>query len=623
MGYPAQISGADDDPVMQAIRAKFAQQQQPATGMPTQLLPEQIRAAAQASVLARNANARPVAVNTQIAAMHNDPALMQQIMETYGPDVAAQYAGGGNGAVQQPQAIQQPVTTSASQAYPQAAQSVPTLPQTQTVTEDVASNAGIAADNISNGSAPPAAGMDPALAAALGIGGGAAAGGAAGYMLAKRGQRPAAVAAPQMRGAVAGDFDAPMPPPVADPKMQAAVMGTPSPAASVTPIQPAASDPYAEDFRARNDIGVDDPNDLYNKNMPMGHEYMEPEQAAAMRRMNESEDNLLNATAEPKRPTTKRHWAMNKDMDAQDAHMRSIILEGNPVGPADTSAPNVETTVTEAAPTEQAAPAKRTRKSAKTKDAAPTEGEAPKKRGRKAKAEPNAEGGTDYVHRDAKTAKEAIKASKAKKEKTLAEKVDESAAMTAPEPAPAAPVAEKPKAKRGRPKKAAATEAPVAEAPVAEAEPTMKKQTESQTAELEKATKRNMNPTVPGKAAEGGMSLRDAREIMTREPSMEVMERYGMSDMNNAEIKALQARAKEIVLASKAAKPGSPKKEKTQANKAAVESEPNQRISYVYDEKDEAIMKAIKEPVKIERPVSRKTSTASKLAEALAKRKAR
>ena len=584
MGYPAQISGAEDDPVMSAIRAKFAQQQQqPATGMPTDILPQHIRAAAQAAVLSKNSNAKNTALNAQIAAMQSDPAIMQQIMETYGPDMAAQYAGGGNGNVQQPQAIQRAVPSAAETPVEEAAEGLSSSPAEEDAEANAPVDAGMPTRTapVAQGAAP--AGMDPALAAALGIGG-TVAGGAAGYMLAKRGQRPAAAPNPNvytMRQAVDGDFeDLRLPPdphandpwpngvmdngePAPDPRMQAAVMGTQPPA-----------DPYAEDFRARNDVGVDDPNDLYNKNMPMGHEYMEPEQAAAMRRMNESEDNLLNATAEPKQPTSKRHWGNKKDMDAQDAHMRSIIMEmqGADTTPEAANAGQAQTAADNISQEQPAAPAKgkgkRTKKAASAET--PTEGATADAKPAKAKrtngkrtasATPNAEGGTDFVHTDAKTAKAAIAASKAKKEQSLAEKVDTVAAESA---APA----EKPK--KTRTKKA---DKPVTrtldqskalakdDAHKARIQATRDAQAGEENAPklIKKNASRLDQSTAPGTPAGPAMTLAEAKGIVSENPSDAILEKFNTEDP--AEWDAIRKRAGDLIRASKAAK-GTPEKKR-------------------------------------------------------------
>lgn len=608
MGYPAQISGADDDPVMMAIRAKFAQQQQPATGMPTDILPQHVRAAAQAAVLSKNSNAKNSAVNAQIAAMQSDPAIMQQIMETYGPDMAAQYAGGGNGAVQQPQAIQRTVPSAAETPIEEAAEGLSSSPAeevAEATMPNVQSPAGMP-----TGTAPVApSGMDPALAAALGLTGGVA-GGAGGMYLANKlmNRQPAA---PQMRGAVPGDFDAQMPPSAA---AAAVPNAAPAPAAP-----PAASKQIQAAIMGESELP------------PTATAMPEPPPAAPMPEVFDESgipEHMRSNVDSRSAPVTRRTQRLAKDANMNDAHMQSIIMEGSGADTTPSQAP-----VAEAAPTEQTAPAKRTRKSTKKAASAeaPTEGTTETAKPAKAKrtngkrtasATPNAEGGTDYVHTDVATAKAALKASKAKKEQTLAEKVDtvaaESAAPAAPEP-----VKEKKTRKPRTPK--AKTEAPAETAAPAATDDRMPEQPKP---ELRKKTKSRLDvPTGPGAKASKGMTLAEARELLKPEPDLSVIDKFEAYDMNEQQFNALKEAAKDVIRAAKGAAPGNPKKAKTNATAAATVDAPapTTRTSYVYDDKNEAILKAIKEPLVVERvgpaaPKRKMLTPAEATARLLAKR---
>lgn len=604
MGYPAEISGADSDPVMQAIRAKFAQQ---ATGAPTQMLPEHVRAAAQAAVLARNGNAKASALNSQVQAMHADPAVMQMIMETYGPDMAAQYAGGGNGAVQQPQAIQRAIPTAAETPIAEAAEGISSSPQEEVAEANSPLNAGMPTGQppvapATQGPAP--SGMDPALAAALGFGGGVAGGVAGGYAAGRMINRQPA--APQMRGAVAGDFDAQMPPPAAtkmppaaaapppvDPKMQAAVMGTPD-----APMDMPVTDPY-------------DPG-------PQPMDAPEPARAAAPApdAIDESgiPDHMRSDVDNRSAPKGRKYAGMTKESNAQDSHMRSIIME---MQGADTTPTGSQTAADAiATPEPEAAAPKGKRKSAKAKDATGAEGEAPKKRGRKAKAEPNAEGGTDYVHRDAETAKEAIKKSKAKAaepapapaEESLAAKVDKVAAESAP--------VETPKQKRGPKARKTDKAAKKTEA----AAPVDDRMPEQPKPELRKS--RLDTPTNAGAKASKGMTLAEAKELVKAEPDLKVIDKFEAYDMNDEQFNALKEEAKNVIRAAKGAAPGNPKKAKTAANaEQTFQESKDQRTVYTYDDKNEAILKAMKEPIVQRRPQRAKDANSELLRTLARKRK--
>lgn len=541
MGYPAQISGAEDDPVMSAIRAKFAQQQQqPATGMPTDILPQHIRAAAQAAVLSKNSNAKNTALNAQIAAMQSDPAIMQQIMETYGPDMAAQYAGGGNGNVQQPQAIQRAVPSAAETPIEEAAEGLSSSP-----TEEVAETGSPLPAGMPTGPAPVAPeGIDPALAAALGIGVGVPVGVGGAYAANKMMNRQPA--APQMRGAVPGDFDAQMPPPAA---AAAAPMPAPAPA-----VPPAASKQLQAAVMGESEL------------LPAATAMPEPPPVApAPDVVDESgiPEHMRSNVDSRSAPTTKRTQRLMKDADAGDAHMRSIIMEGSGGDTTPSQAP-----IAEAAPTEQAAPAKgkgkRTKKAASVET--PTEGATADAKPAKAKrtngkrtasATPNAEGGTDFVHTDAKTAKAAIAASKAKKEQSLAEKVDTVAAESA---APA----EKPK--KTRTKKADKPVTRTLDQSKALAKDDEHKARIQATRDEENAPKlikknasRLDQSTAPGTPAGPAMTLAEAKGIVSENPSDAILEKFNTEDP--AEWDAIRKRAGDLIRASKAAK-GTPEKKR-------------------------------------------------------------
>ena len=542
MGYPAQISGAEDDPVMQAIRAKFAQQQQaPATGMPTNILPEQMRMAAQRAVLAQNSNAKPVALNSQMQAMHNDPAIMQQIMSQYGPDMAAQY-GGGNGTVQQPQAIQQPVSAAPMQANAQAAQGLP-----PSYAEEVApENAASAQGPVPTAPAPSvdASGMDPALAAALGITGGAAAGAGAGYVMGRRKQSPVSNdnAIRQQSMDMMDEHFASMELPKA-------------PIQQVLPDDFGAHDIDQSVMKAITPDQVDNPAFRAASKPVVEAPIVPPVQAAPAVDPEEGiPSHMRSDVATP--PVTKNTQRLAKDADMNDQHMRSIIMEGQQSAPVEQPVAQ-----TQAAPEGQvaASPTKKTRK--KKADAPKAEGEAPsepKKRGRKAKAEPNAEGGTDYVHTDATAARAAIKKSKAKVPDAFQVDGTKLNPYTPPSMEPfdklqgafkdketttnalvklkkAAAEKKKEKSLVDKVDTVAADSAPKAEAP---AKKTRKK------------SKLDVD-TSPGAPASVGMSLSEAKSIVSENPTDAVLDKFYTDSPE--EWDAYRKQASELIKASKRA----------------------------------------------------------------------
>lgn len=590
MGYPAQISGAEDDPVMSAIRAKFAQQQQqPATGMPTDILPQHIRAAAQAAVLSKNSNAKNTALNAQIAAMQSDPAIMQQIMETYGPDMAAQYAGGGgNGNVQQPQAIQRAVPSAAETPIEEAAEGISSSPA-----EEVAETGSPLPAGMPTGSAPVAPeGIDPALAAALGIGVGVPVGVGGAYAANKMMNRQPA--APQMRGAVPGDFDAQMPPPAA---AAAAPMPAPAPA-----VPPAASKQLQAAVMGESELP------------PAATAMPEPPPVApAPDVVDESgiPEHMRSNVDSRSAPTTKRTQRLMKDADAGDAHMRSIIMEGSGGDTTPSQAP-----VVEAAPTEQAAPAKgkgkRTKKAASVET--PTEGATADAKPAKAKrtngkrtasATPNAEGGTDFVHTDAKTAKAAIAASKAKKEQSLAEKVDTVAAESAPA-AEAPKKARKPRTPKAKADAPATTEAPASD--------------DNAPKLIKKNASRLDQSTAPGTPAGPAMTLAEAKGIVSENPSDAILEKFNTEDP--AEWDAIRKRAGDLIRASKAAK-GTPEKKRALPPVEQYRSLPDapDAAKGVYSG-DDAVMNALRNLPVVEnaKPKRKMLTPAEATARLLAKR---
>lgn len=629
MGYPAQISGAEDDPVMSAIRAKFAQQQ-PATGMPTDILPQHIRAAAQAAVLSKNSNAKNTALNAQIAAMQSDPAIMQQIMETYGPDMAAQYAGGGNGNVQQPQAIQRAVPSAAETPVEEAAEGVSSSPA-----EEVAETGSPLPAGMPTGPAPVAPeGMDPALAAALGIGVGVPVGVGGAYAANKMMNRQSA--APQMRGAVPGDFDAQMPPPAA---AAAAPMPAPAPA-----VPPAASKQLQAAVMGESELP------------PAATAMPEPPPVApAPDVVDESgiPEHMRSNVDSRSAPTTKRTQRLMKDADAGDAHMRSIIMEGSGADTTPTGSQTAADAI--ATPEPEAAAPKGKRKSAKAKDATGAEGEAPKKRTkkqqqqdkfdddfaasqramvdrtlgndpketeqkrrRKASATPNAEGGTDFVHTDAKTAKAAIAASKAKKEQSLAEKVDTVAAESA---APA----EKPK--KTRTKKADKPVTRTLDQSKALAKDDEHKARIQATRDEENAPKlikknasRLDQSTAPGTPAGPAMTLAEAKGIVSENPSDAILEKFNTEDP--AEWDAIRKRAGDLIRASKAAK-GTPEKKRALPPVEQYRSLPDapDAAKGVYSG-DDAVMNALRNLPVVEnaKPKRKMLTPAEATARLLAKR---
>ena len=193
------------DPVMEQIRAQMSGMQPQATGAPTNIVPmQQMQAAAQAHVLRRNMNARPAHVSQLMQQMQSDPAVMDAVLRgtqqdapqlrgaqpqdqmappmrgTLPPDAGPQLRGTYDGNVQQPQAIQSAIPSAPGQADSETAEGVSSSPAEEGA-EAGGTNPAYDYSQLDMGGASQ--GMDPALAAALGIGGAGAAGaGAAMYM---------------------------------------------------------------------------------------------------------------------------------------------------------------------------------------------------------------------------------------------------------------------------------------------------------------------------------------------------------------------------------------------------------------------------------------------------------